>query len=585
MGRIASKALDIAAFVVFGVDRSGSEARKGDEESVNTDDSQDSYGAPVEKESPLGYQASSWAIFYLIIQGVIGTGIFATPGSIVKYVGSIGAAYVFWVVGFIVTMFSVAVYIEYVTYFPRRSGAEVVYLEQAYPKPRFMIPVTYAAVNVILSFSVSSASAFATYVFKAANYSPSNWELRGLSVLPLFLCAGITAINTKFALRLNSFLGFIKIIFVFFIAISGLVVLAGGTRVGNDFTVFDNAWEGTTTDGNDISSAILKVVFSYGGSSYAFGVVAETVPSNTIRAYKFFVPWTMFFIFVLYILINTAYFAGINSVADIKEAGTLVSSVYFEKVFGTDAAEAALSSCVAISAFGHLLGVFIAHSRSLRECARQGVLPYPRLWTSVRPLGTPLFPILITLIINLIVLLAPPPGDVYNFVVDMGSYSGYIFSAFLIIGLVRLRKIRKAQGLGFKEFHVWNPILLIAILWTFFVLAMAFVPPEGTLVSSDYNFFYCTHAIVTIGLVGVSFGYFLIWAHVLPKHGKYVNKIENFQLDTGELGHTIVKVPLADLEAWEAAHQDNNDVEELAYAQEDSDNAEKFLAVVSQRKL
>lgn len=111
-----------------------------------------------------------------------------------------------WVVGFIVAMFLVVVYIEYVTYFPRRSGGEVVFLEQAYPKPRFMIPVTYAAVNVILSFSVSLASALSTYVFKAANYSPSNWELRGMSVLPLVLCAGIAALNTKISIRLSSFL-------------------------------------------------------------------------------------------------------------------------------------------------------------------------------------------------------------------------------------------------------------------------------------------------------------------------------------------------------------------------------------------
>lgn len=572
--------MDIAAFIVFGVDRSNSES-KGDLESIISDETQDTYGAPVETKSPLGHQASSWAIFYLIIQGVIGTGIFATPGTIVKYVGSIGAAYLFWVVGYIVTMFQVCVYIEFVTYFRRRSGGEVVFLEQSYPKPRFMIPVTYAAVTVILSFSTSSASAFATYIFKAAGHTPTDWEQRGLAVLPLFLCAGITAINTKFAIRLSSFLGFVKIVFVIFIVISGIVVLAGGTSVGSDHSVFYNAWEGTTTDGNSISSAILKVVFSYGGSGYAFGVVAETVPSNTIRAYKFFVPWTMFFIFVLYILINTAFFAGIGSVAEIKSAGTLVSSVYFEKVFGTKAAEAALSSFVAISAFGHLLGVVIAHSRSLRECGRQGVLPYPRLWTSVKPFGTPLFPILITLIVNLVVLLAPPPGDAYNFVVDMGSYSGYIFNTLLFVGLLRLRKIRKSQGLGYREFHVWTPVLIIAILWTIFVIAMAFVPPEGTLVASDYNFFYATHPVVTFGLVGLSFVYYLVWAYVLPKYGKYVNKIENFQLGTGELGHKIVQVPLADLAAWEAVHEGGNRIEELADAQDDSDGVEKSLAVIT----
>lgn len=578
-----SRLLDIASFIVFGVDRSNSESRRGDEESIDSDNTQDSYGAPVEKESPLGYQASSWAIFYMIIQGVIGTGIFATPGTIVKSVGSIGAAYVFWVVGFIVVMIQISVYIEFVTYFRRRSGGEVVYLEQSYPKPRFMIPVTYAAVTVILSFSTSSASAFASYIFKAANHSPSDWEQRGLAVLPLFICAGITAFNTKLAIRLTSFLGFVKLVFIFFIVVSGIVVLAGGSRVGNTHSVFDNAWEGTTTDGNSISNAILKVVFSYGGSGYAFGVVAETVPSNTIRAYKKFVPWTMFFIFVLYILINTAFFAGIGSVEEIKAAGNLVSSVYFSNVFGTKAANSALSSFVAISAFGHLLGVFVSHSRSLRECGRQGVLPYPKLWTSVKAFGTPLFPVLITLIVNLIVLLAPPPGDAYNFVVDMGSYSGYIFNTLLYIGLIRLRKIRKTQGLGYREFHVWTPVVIIAILWTLFVLVMAFVPPKGTLIASDYSFFYATHPVVTIGLIALSFLYYIVWAFALPKYGKYVNKIETFELETGELGHTIVQVPLAKLGEWEAIHAENS--EDLAYLQDDSDTAEKRLAIVTQKKL
>lgn len=558
MSTFLSKSLDIASFLLFGIDRSNSESKvKDDVESSNSDDTQDSYGAPVEKENPLGYQASSWSIFYMIIQGVIGTGIFATPGSILKSVGSIGAAYIFWVVGFIVTLFQVVVYIEFVTYFRRRSGGEVVYLEQAYPRPQFLVPVVYAAVTVILSFSTSSASAFASYIFKAAGHAPSPWEQRGLAVVPLFLCAGITAFNTKFAIRLNSFLGFVKIVFIFFIIISGLVVLGGGTRVGNTHSVFNNAWEGTTTDGNSISNAILKVVFSYGGTGYAFGVVAETVPTNTIRAYKTFVPWTLFFIFILYILINTVYFAGIGTVKEIKSAGTLVSSVYFEKVFGTKAAQGALSSFVAISAFGHLLGVFIAHSRSLRECGRQGVLPYPKLWTSVKPWGTPLFPILVTLIVNLVILLAPPPGDAYNFVVDMGSYSGSIFNCVLFIGLLKLRKARRKQGLGYREFHVWTPVVIIAIAWTLFVVAMAFVPPKGTLKGSDVSFFYATYPITTIALIGVCIAYYLVWAFLLPKLGKYQNKIETFQLPSGELGHSVVKVPLDRVAEWEATHESN----------------------------
>lgn len=544
------KAKETALLIVFGIDPASRKVEVDDSQF----DEQDSTGAPVEKESPLGYEASSWTIVYLIIQGVIGTGIFGTPASVLNSVGSIGASYIFWVLGYVITLFQISAYIEFVTYFRRRSGGEVVYLEQSFPRPQFLIPVVYAAVTVILSFATSSASAFASYLFKAAEHTPTDWEQRGLAVLPLIVCAAITALNTKFAVRLNNFIGFVKVVFVVFLAISGLVVLGGKTRVGNTHSVFANSWEGTTTDGNSISNAILKVVFSYGGSGYAFGVVAETVPTNTIRAYKRYVPATMTFIFVLYILITTAYYAGIGDVAEIKKSKTLIAAVYFENVFGTKASVAALCAFVAISSFGHLLGVFISHSRALRECGRQGMLPYPKLWTSVKPFGTPLFPVVIILTVNIIVLLAPPPGDAYNFVVDMGSYKSYIFNALLFIGLVKLRIIRKKLGLGYKEFHIWTPLLWIAILWTFFVLGMAFVPPKGTLIGADISFFYATAPLTTIGLIFLCIGYYFVWAFVLPRYGKYKYRLQLFLLGTGELGHTIVKVPNDQVDEWDAEH-------------------------------
>ena len=48
-------------------------------------------------------------------------------------------------------------YLEYAAYFPNRSGAEVVYLEQAYPRPIYFFPVAFAVQTVILSFSSGNA--------------------------------------------------------------------------------------------------------------------------------------------------------------------------------------------------------------------------------------------------------------------------------------------------------------------------------------------------------------------------------------------------------------------------------------------
>lgn len=56
-------------------------------------------GAPIEDESPMGKEVGWWSIVLLNISGMIGTGIFSTPGGISKETGSVGLALLYWVIG------------------------------------------------------------------------------------------------------------------------------------------------------------------------------------------------------------------------------------------------------------------------------------------------------------------------------------------------------------------------------------------------------------------------------------------------------------------------------------------------------
>ena len=78
-------------------------------------------------------------------------------GSILNSTGSVGLALMYWVIGFIMALAGFSVYLEFASYFPNRSGAQVVYLEQAYPRPKHLFPVAFAVQEVILSFSSSNA--------------------------------------------------------------------------------------------------------------------------------------------------------------------------------------------------------------------------------------------------------------------------------------------------------------------------------------------------------------------------------------------------------------------------------------------
>lgn len=508
-------------------------------------------GAPVEKHNPLGLQLNYVSLFYMIVSGVVGTGIFGTPGSILKQIGSVGASYVLWVVGFIITLFRVLIYAEYVTYFKDRSGGDVAYLEQAYPKPEFLVPTTYAAINVVFSFATSSATAFGSYILQAANVERTTWNQRGIGVAALAFTTIMSALSTKWSLRLANFLGHVKIITLLFIAISGFVVLGGGTKVQNPTANFRNAWEGTTTDPNAIANSIINISFSYGGTGYAFNLVSEMPLKKRLKGFRVLVPITFFFLFVMYILCVTAFFAGSGSLEELKQSSVLTASLYFENIFGVPGRRA-LDVLVALSALSHLFVVIVGHSRSLRECGRQGVLPYTNFWVSVKPFDTPLGPILVTFIINIIVLLAPPAGDAYNFVISLGSYSGYIFDFFLSLGLLLVRRQRKQRGLPSAGFKVPLPLVIIQILFQLFVIAMPLVPPSnGSLKGSNVSFFYATYCIVVIGLFLLCIAYYIVWQFVLPKYGKYEHRVELYTLENGAKGHRVVKVPLDQVEEWD----------------------------------
>lgn len=83
---------------------------------------------------------------------IIGTGIFSTPGTITAGVGSVGAALMLWVLGFLLSFAGLCVWLEFGCMFPR-SGGEKVYLEAVYRWPRFLATVVFSTQAILLGFT------------------------------------------------------------------------------------------------------------------------------------------------------------------------------------------------------------------------------------------------------------------------------------------------------------------------------------------------------------------------------------------------------------------------------------------------
>ncbi|KAB8238835.1 amino acid permease-domain-containing protein [Aspergillus alliaceus] len=513
---------------------------------------QDANGAPVEKNSPLGYEVSFWTSLCLNINQMVGTGIFSTPATILQGVGSVGLSMIYWFIGYLLAESTLSVYLELASYFPSRSGSEVVYLEQAYPKPEYFFPTTFAVKHVIFSFGSSNAVVFAEYIFGIADHTYTNWQLKGVAVATYTVAFLVVTLSNKWSLRFIVWFGFIKIATLLLISIAGLVVLGGHTRVEDPMINWRNAWEGTSSaSAYGATNAMVKLIFSYSGYTNAFSVVNEI--KNPIKTLRWSAPFSLILVTSLYILVNVAYFSAASR-EEVLNSKQIAAGLFFQKLFGTNGASRALNVLICISAFGNLLAVMVSYSRMLRETGRQGVLPWTRFWTFTKPFGTPLGPYLVQWAITVIMIIAPPAGDAFNFVVDLSVYPTSIFNFLLVTGLLLIRRRRNKLNLPRPEYRSWAIAIAFALLANFYLLVAPWYPPTGGSNGGDVSFWYGTYIVVGIGLLAACGIYYYLWIKVIPKYKGYEWRQTVLEFGDGSVAHNLVKVPVAELEQWNEEH-------------------------------
>ena len=181
--------------------------------------------------------------------------------SIFSNTGSVGVSLIYWFIGMLVTLAMFSVYLEFAAWFPNRSGSEAVYLEQAYARPRYLFPLVFAMQTVILSFSSGNSVVCANYLFAVGGHTAGNWETKGLAIAVYTLAFLLVVFNTRFSYFASNGIGMVKLITLLFIAITGLVVLGGHTKVKNPGANFHNAFEGQATI-YGVTNAMIKIIFS-----------------------------------------------------------------------------------------------------------------------------------------------------------------------------------------------------------------------------------------------------------------------------------------------------------------------------------
>ncbi|KAK0649949.1 amino acid permease-domain-containing protein [Cercophora newfieldiana] len=478
---------------------------------------------------------------FLIVNRVIGTGIFATPGAILALSGSVGLSLFIWVAGMLIAAAGTAVYLEFGTAIPK-NGGEKNYLEYVFRKPKFLTTSLYTGYVVLLGWASGNSVIFGEYILHAANVEVNRWNQRGIGLACITAAFLIHGTALKWGIRLQNLLGAIKVIIILIIVVAGWVALAGHLKLPEDQKPhnFTNAFEGTTGSAYGVVTALYNVIWSYIGYSNANYALSET--KNPIRTLKIAAPMAIGVISVLYMFVNIAYFAAVPK-EEILAARRLVAASLFRNVFG-GTAERALSVFVALSAFGNVLSVIFSQGRLVQELGREGVLPFSRLWASNKPFNAPLAGLFEHWAVSVIIMLAPPPGDAYDFILNLISYPLAIVNTFVAAGLLHLYLNRKAWN--------WNPpitatmpVVIFFMLSNIYLVAAPFVPPENG--QNIYKTLpYWIHCVVGFGIIAAGGVYWLVWAVILPKIGNYelVRETSVDEIDGWE-SSIFVKRPLA----------------------------------------
>jgi amino acid transporter len=475
----------------------------------------------------------------IILGKTVGVGIYSVPSSVFSGVGSVGMSLLMWVLGAAISFCGLAVYLDLGTGMPR-SGGEKVYLERVFKKPKFLATCMFMAYVVILGFSAPNCIVLGEYAVYAAGAEVSAWNVRAIAVTVITISCVLHARFPKLGLKTINVLGVGKMVILVVVILSGVASVAmgigrdtpissgvgapsnaadptaGGKKIAYDGLTtsqrnFSNIWANSSTQPYDYATALLKVLYCFRGYSTANQVLSEV--RHPVKTLRFAAPVALILVSLSYILANIAYFTAVE-LDDFRESGVVVAGHFFRNVFGLFVGEKILPGFIIISAFGNIAATSFAQARVNQELGREGLLPYSTFFGANSRWRTPAAGLFLHWLVSVVVIIVPP-GEIYNFLVDIGGYPVSVISVAISAGLLYLQSTPAENWSSpFKAKKVYTIIFLVSNL---FLLAIPWIKPvHGKGVVLDTPFPYYAYPATSLAILASGVVYWVWWAKIKP---------------------------------------------------------------------
>ncbi|KAG4104647.1 amino acid transporter [Neocallimastix lanati (nom. inval.)] len=395
----------------------------------------------------------------LIIGLMIGSGIFASPGPVLQYSGSVGASLLIWLIAGLLALTGALCYAELGTMIPA-SGGEHPYLALAYGKMvSFLFSWTAILVQKPGSLSIICV-VFADYLCKILfnDDQISNFMSKLMAVLCLVILTIINCLSSKLSRWIQNIFTMLKLVALSVIGIIGFIVLITGPMTDN----FNDIFKGSSKNPGTYALALYSALWAYDGWNNLNLVTGElkNPKKNLPRALKI----GCFSVIASYIVANVAYYAVLT--AEVAKTSKTIVSDFGRALFGPFIGHLLILTVI-LSTFGAANASMYTGSRLIQVTASQGQLPKTFAKISSH-FDTPVNATILQTIFSIFYVIT---GS-YNTLVNLYSTSTWIFYGLCVLGLIILRFTQPHME---RPYRVWFTTPLIFVSVVIFLVFFSFM--------------------------------------------------------------------------------------------------------------
>jgi amino acid transporter len=364
----------------------------------------------------------------LVINSIIGSGIFGLPDDIARRVGPAGPlAYLLAALGIGVIM---ACFAEVASQFTG-VGGPYLYAREAFG--RFAgVQMGWFAWLVRLTSAAANASLFVTYLGEFWAPATEEWPRAVILALLLGLLATVNVRGVKSGANVSNFFTVAKLLPIAIFVGAGLVMVGGEIRVG-----------ASPAPASDWLQAILALMFAYGGFEAALMPMGEAKDPRRDAPFALFAA--LLAVAAVYILVHLVVMGAITDPAAYDSQAVRERPVAeAARVFLGGGGAALIALGVLISTYGYLAGQFVSATRLTFAFAEQR--DFPPIFAAVHPrFRTPYVSILVYT--ALVLALAVYGSFIWNAI--LAAVARLFTYGLVCAALVRLRRTQP-QAAAFR---------------------------------------------------------------------------------------------------------------------------------------